>query len=106
MRADRASWDLKSMLGCEFLAPQVGKKFEGVVTGVTEFGLFIEIDPWHLDGLVHISELGRDYFIYDRQMHRLVGRRNGRAFAIGDTVSVRLESVRPEERKTDFSLVQ
>ena len=105
VRADRASWDLNGMLGRFFLSTRIGQMFDGVVTSVADFGIFVEIEPYHLDGFIHISELGRGYFEFDRTRHRLVSRRGGRAFAVGDPLRVELARVLPEENKTDFKLV-
>ncbi len=105
MQADRASWGLKDMLGCVFLSSRIGDVFDAVVSSVVEFGLFVSVEPYWLDGMIRISELGKDYFIYDRNRNRLVGRRNGRVFAVGDELRVRLVRTQPEEKKTDFELV-
>jgi ribonuclease R len=101
-RADEASRDVESWLKCQYMQEHVGSVFEGRVTGVTAFGLFVTLDAYYVDGLVHISELGRDYFRYDAARHLLLGERTGRRFRLADPMQVRLVRVDLERRKIDF----
>jgi ribonuclease R len=91
-------------LKCEYVAPRVGETFDGMVMGVTEFGLFVELQGFYVQGLLHISELGSDYFQYQPQSLALVGERSGRRFTLGDRLSVVLVDVVPEEGKLDLRL--
>ena len=101
-RADDASRDVESWLKCQYMQEHVGSVFEGRVTGVTAFGLFVTLDAYYVDGLVHISELGRDYFRYDAARHLLLGERTGRRFRLADPMQVKLVRVDLERRKIDF----
>jgi len=103
-RAESAGWAVDAWLKCEYVAPRVGETFDGMVMGVTEFGLFVELQGFYVQGLLHISELGSDYFQYQPQSLALVGERSGRRFTLGDRLSVVLVDVVPEEGKLDLRL--
>jgi len=103
-RAEEATRDVISWLKCEFMRDKVGDEFEGVISSVTSFGLFIELNDIFVEGLVHVSELDSDFYHYDASGHRLVGERTGRVFRLGDTVSIQVVRVDLDERKIDFSL--
>ncbi len=103
-RAESAGWAVDAWLKCEYVAPRVGETFDGIVMGVTEFGLFVELKGFYVQGLLHISELGSDYFQYQPQSLALVGERSGRRFTLGDSLSVVLTDVVPEEGKLDLRL--
>src|SRR4029077_21221165 len=81
-RADDASRDVENWLKCYFMRDEVGGTFNGVITGVTPFGLFVMLDNYFVDGLVHISELGRDYFQFDAARHMLLGERTGKRYRL------------------------
>ena len=100
--AEQAGWDVVEALKCEYLESRVGEEFEGEVTGVTNFGLFVEVDRVRASGLVHISSLGRDYFVHEAEYHRLRGERSGQQFRLGDRMKVRLAQVDVQTRKIDF----
>ncbi|HEU0198193.1 MAG TPA: ribonuclease R [Nevskiaceae bacterium] len=104
-RADEATRDVLSWLKCEYMSHRVGECFDGVVTGVTSFGIFVELEGVYVDGMVHISQLGRDYFEYDARARRIVGSRSGAVFAMGTRVRVKLVRVSLDERKLDLELV-
>jgi ribonuclease R len=87
-----------------FLRDRIGDVFDGVISGVTGFGVFVVIDDPFVEGLVRIDALSDDYYTYDDTACRLVGRRSGRAFALGDTVKVEVQSVSVVRRKVDFAL--
>ncbi len=99
--AEREYSRLKAL---EFLQKKKGREYSGMVTGVASIGLFVEIERYLIDGLVHISKLGRERFELDRPNHRLVGK-SGTAYRIGDRVRVRVVSVDPAKRTADFELV-
>ena len=80
----------------------VGEVFEGTVSGVTAFGLFVTLDRIFVEGLVHVSVLGHDYFHFDPRHHRLAGEHSGRTFRLGDRIGVRVARVDLDERKIDF----
>ena len=80
-RADEASRDVENWLKCYYMRDHVGGTFSGSITGVVPFGLFVTLDDYFVDGLVHISELGRDYFQFDPARHMLLGERTGRRYA-------------------------
>jgi ribonuclease R len=101
-RADDASRDVESWLKCFYMQDQVGGEFEGTITGVTAFGLFVMLDNYYVDGLVHISELGRDYYRYEANRHMLLGERTGKRYRLADRVKVKLVRVDLETRKIDL----
>ncbi len=84
----------------------VGDEFDGVMVAVTEFGLFVEISDMNIEGLVHVTSLGHDYFRMDRSGHRLVGRSTGQSFTLGQSLRVRVAGVSMEDRKIDFDLAR
>ena len=87
-----------------FMRDRVGDVLEGVISGVTGFGLFVTIDDPFVEGLVRIDAISDDYYIFDEPASRLVGRRSGQAFALGDSVKVEVQSVSVVRRKIDFAL--
>lgn len=101
-RADEATRDVASWLKCEFMSHRVGEVFDGVVSSVTSFGLFVDLTGLFIDGLVHVSALGEDNFVFDKSTQRLVGKRNGRAYALGQPIKVQVARVNLEERKIDL----
>ncbi len=103
-RAEDVSRAVADWLKCEYAARWIGDEFDGIVMGVTEFGLFIELQPIFVQGLLHISNLGNDYFEYHGAAMSLVGARSGRRFALGDPIRVVLADVNVEERKIDLLL--
>ena len=101
-RADDASRDVEMWLKCYHMRDHVGETFSGTITGVVPFGLFVTLDGYFVDGLVHISELGRDYFQHDAAHHALIGERTGKRFRLADRMSVKLVRVDLDQRKIDF----
>jgi ribonuclease R len=101
-RADDASRDVESWLKCFYMQDHVGEVFDGTVTGVTAFGLFVMLDNYYVDGLVHISELGRDYFRFEPGRHLLLGERTGKRYRLADRLKVKLVRVDLETRKIDL----
>ncbi|RNB87637.1 ribonuclease R [Brevibacillus fluminis] len=99
--AERETDDLKK---AEFMLEHIGEEFEGVISGVTSFGLFIEL-PNTIEGLVHVSFLTDDYYHYHEKAYALVGERTGKQYRIGDVVEVRVANVNVEERAIDFEIV-
>jgi ribonuclease R len=101
-RADDASRDVENWLKCFYMRDHVGGTFAGTITGVVPFGLFVTLDEYFVDGLVHISELGRDYFQYDGARHMLLGERTGKRFRLADRMTVKLVRVDLDSRKIDL----
>jgi ribonuclease R len=104
-RADEASRDVVAFLKCEFMRDRLGESFSGVVTGVTDFGLFVQLEGLQVDGLVHVAMLGRDYYRFEEDRRALVGERSGERYTLGDRLTVKVARVDPSERKIDFELV-
>ncbi|MEQ8231415.1 MAG: ribonuclease R [Gammaproteobacteria bacterium] len=105
-RADEATRDAVAWLKCEFMLDKVGEVFPGIVSGVAEFGVFVELDDIFVEGLVHVSELPGDYYQYDAAGHVLRGRAHHREFRIGLAIAVRVARVDLDERKIDFVLAE
>ncbi|MEH6543138.1 MAG: ribonuclease R [Porticoccaceae bacterium] len=105
-RADDATRSVVNWLKCEYLVDHIGDEFAGIVTGVTGFGLFVELEGLYIDGLVHITGLPKDYYHHEPAHHRLVGERTRRVFRLGDRLQVNVARVDLEERKIDFELVE
>jgi ribonuclease R len=103
-RADEATRDALDRLKAEYMRDKQGEEFEGIVTGVTNFGLFVQIKDLYVEGLIHITSLPNDYYNHDAVGHRLVGERSGRVFRLTDTLRVKVAAVNVDERKIDFEL--
>jgi ribonuclease R len=103
-RADEATRDVVNWLKCEFMKDRVGETFDGLITAVTGFGLFVELKDIYVEGLVHVTALPGDYYHFDPVHHRLAGERSGRSFRLGDSVQVKVMRVDLDERKIDFEL--
>lgn len=103
-RADDATRDVESWLKCFYIQDKVGECFDGVISSVTAFGLFVALDQIYVEGLVHISELPSDYFHFDSTKHMLYGERTGKRYRLGDRLHVKLVRVDLETRKIDFVL--
>jgi len=103
-RADAAGYQATNWLKCEYMRAHVGDEFPGIVSAVTSFGLFVQLCDVHVDGLVHISMLGNDYYHHDPVRHVLEGERHRARFQLGDTIRVQVVSVLPEEQKIELRL--
>jgi len=104
-RADEATRDAVDWLKCEFMMDKVGEVFEGTITSVTGFGLFVELDKIYVEGLIHVTSLDHDYYHFDAAHHRMVGERTGQVFRLGDHIVVSVAKVNLEDKKIDFDLV-
>ena len=104
-RADEATRDVNNWLKCYFMQDKIGEVFEGTVAGVTSFGVFVALDGVYVEGLVHVTELGNDYFNYDKARHEMVGERTGARFRLGDRLTVKVARVDLETAKIDFTLI-
>ncbi|WP_284337092.1 ribonuclease R [Comamonas sp. NoAH] len=105
-RADEASRDVEAWLKCKYMRDYLGEEFSGTVTAVTTFGIFVTLDAMYVEGLVHITELGGDYFKFDEQRQELRGERSGVRYTIGTRLQVQVSRVDLDGRKIDFRIVQ
>ena len=105
-RADEATRDAVTFLKCEFLSHRIGEEYEAVVSAATNFGLFVELQPLYVEGLVHITELGDDYFHYDNARHCLKGERSGKVYRLGDRLKVQVAQVNLDDRKVDLRFIE
>ncbi|WP_255249930.1 ribonuclease R [Polaromonas sp. AET17H-212] len=105
-RADEASRDVEAWLKCKYMREHLGEEFGGVVTAATSFGIFVTLDAMYVEGLVHITELGGEYFRFDEARQELRGERTGIRYAIGTRVRVQVSRVDLDGRKIDFRLVR
>ena len=105
-RADEASRDVEAWLKCKYMYEHLGEEYSGVVTAATSFGLFVTLDAMYVEGLVHITELGGEYFRFDEVRQELRGERTGIRYAIGTRVDIQVSRVDLDGRKIDFRLVQ
>ncbi|NIP17722.1 MAG: RNB domain-containing ribonuclease [Xanthomonadales bacterium] len=105
-RAEEASRDVDERLKCIYMERHVGDVFDGLVSGVTSFGLFVELDYGAVNGLVHVTGLPNDYYHFDPVAHRLTGERSGRSYQLADRLRVRVAAVSVSDRKIDFELVE
>lgn len=104
-RADDATRDVTNWLKCFYMQDKIGEVFEGTVAGVTSFGLFVALDGVYVEGLLHVTELGNDYFIYDKARHEMAGERTGVRYRLGDRLTIKVVRVDLETTKIDFTLV-
>jgi ribonuclease R len=105
-RADEATRDVEAWLKCYFMRDRVGETFQASVSGVAAFGVFVALDTVYVEGMVHVSELGNDYYQFEAARHQLVGERTGRRFRLGDRVAVRLVRADLETTRLDFVLAE
>ncbi|MBE0401712.1 ribonuclease R [Halomonas sp. FME1] len=103
-RADEATRDVESWLKCEFMSDKLGEMFEGTIASVTQFGLFVRLDAFYVEGLVHVTSLPSDYYHYEAEKHRLKGERTGTTYRLGDGLTVQVARVDMDDRKIDFGL--
>ena len=103
-RADEATRDVSDWLKCEFMQDHVGDNFMGVISTVTNFGLFVRLQDLHIEGLVHITALGRDYYHYDDVRMCLTGENSGIKYRVGDVVNVQVAAVNLDEKKIDLAM--
>ncbi len=104
-RADDATRDAIDWLKCEYMMSRIGQEFSGIITSVTGFGLFVELDEIFVEGLVHITSLDNDYYHFDAKRHEMKGERSGMVYRLGDSIHVRVARVDLDESKIDFALM-
>ncbi len=105
-RADDATRDVDAWLKTYFMRDHIGEEYNGTVSAVTSFGIFVALDEIFTEGLVHVSELGQDYFHYDQGKHWMLGERTGKRYRLGDRVRIKVMRADIETSKVDFSLVE
>ena len=105
-RADEATRDAVDWLKCEYMLEHIGVTFRGVISSVTSFGIFVELKDVYIEGLVHVTSLGNDYYHYDPTRHWLMGERTHKIYRLGDTVVVNVVQVNLDDRKIDLELVE
>jgi ribonuclease R len=105
-RADEATRDATDWLKCEYMMDKVGEEFDGIISAVTGFGIFVELKDIYVEGLVHVTSLGDDYYHFDPVKHHLWGERTRQAYRLGDDVRVRVMRVSLDDKKIDFDLVR
>jgi ribonuclease R len=105
-RADEASRDVEAWLKCRYMRDHLGEEFGGAVSAVTSFGLFVTLDELYVEGLVHITELGGEYYRYDEVRQELRGERTGIRYTVGTRVRVQVSRVDLDGRKIDFRMVR
>jgi ribonuclease R len=105
-RADEASRDVENWLKCYYMKDRLGEEFTGVISGVTPFGIFVQLDQLFVEGLVHVTGLGTDFFQYDETRHELRGERTGQVYQLTGRVTVQVARVDLESRKIDLVLAQ
>lgn len=103
MEAERAA---VKVVQVEYMRRHVGDEFEAVISGVTHYGIFVELTDLLVEGMVHVRDLGDDYYVYEEKKYALVGRRTGKVYRLGDTVQVKVLRVTPEERQVDFVVAE
>ncbi len=105
-RAESATRESIQWLKCEFMSHKIGERLVGLVSSVTEFGLFVELEEFYVDGLVHITSLGQDYYQYDSERRQLIGEHSGKVYKTGDKLEVQVSRVDMEQGRIDFSLTE
>ncbi len=105
-RAEEASRNVVQRLKCEYMRDKIGEIFHGTVSGVTAFGLFVELDDIYIDGMIHVTSLPNDYYHFDAVGHRLRGERTGKTFRLASRIEVRVVSVDVDAGKIDFELIE
>ena len=103
-RADDATRDVQAWLKCFYMQDKIGEEYEGTVAGVTGFGLFVALDDVYVEGLLHVTELGNDYFNFDKARHEMAGERTGVKYRLGDRLRVKVSRVDLETTRIDFVL--
>lgn len=101
-RADEATRDVEKWLKCEYMRDKVGETFNGIISGVMGFGIFIELTDIYTEGMISIRDMKDDYYVFDDIHHKLKGERTGKTFQLGDTITVQVASVNLDDRQMVF----
>ena len=105
-RADEATREATARLKCEFMLQFLGEQLEGTISAVTGFGFFVQLTDFYVEGLVHVSTFPQDSYHFSQQKYQWVGSRSGRVYRLGDCVTVSVDSIKVDELKIDFSLLE
>ncbi len=105
-RAEDATREVEAWLKCQYMEGHIGQEYPGVITGITNFGAFVQIPELQIDGLVHVTSLGNDYYQFDAGSQSLLGERSGRRYRLGDALDIVVARVDLETRRIDFQLVE
>ena len=105
-RAEDATREVESWLKCQYMEGRIGQEYPGLITGITSFGAFVQIPELQIDGLVHVTSLGNDYYRFDAGSQSLIGERSGRRYQLGDALDVVVSRVDLETKRIDFQLVK
>jgi ribonuclease R len=103
-RADDATRDVEQWLKCEYMRDKVGEEYSGVISGVANFGFFVELSDIFVEGMIAVRDLRDDYYVYDEIHHKLIGQASGKTFRLGDVVHIKVASVSLDDRKISFLL--
>ena len=103
-RADEASRDVQDWLKCYFMQDKIGQVFNGTISSVTGFGLFVDLDDIYIEALVHVTELGNDYYSYDKNKHAMIGERSKKIYRLGDRIKVKVMRVDMDSSRIDLAL--
>jgi ribonuclease R len=105
-RADDATREVIAWLKCEFMLEQVGGRFNGTVSSIAAFGVFVKLDDFDIEGLIHVTDLPGDYYHFDPVTLTLMGEKRGELYQIGDPVTIEVKHVSLDERKIDFDVIE
>jgi ribonuclease R len=105
-RAEDATREVEAWLKCQYMQDKLGEEYDGVITAVTNFGVFVQLPKLQIDGLVHVTSLQNDYYHYEAESQQLVGERTGRVFGLGESMRVKVQRVDMDTRKIDFRPVE
>jgi ribonuclease R len=103
-RAEDATREVEAWLRCQYMSDKIGEEFDGVITGVTNFGVFVQLVDLQVDGLVHVTSLSNDYYRFEQGEMCLVGERSGKRYGLGDKLRVIVGRVDMESKRIDFRL--
>ena len=103
MEAERESINI---MQAKFMVNKMGESYDGIISGIVPFGIFVEIVDYLVEGLVHIKDLAGDYYIHDEPNYRLIGQKTGKTYRLGDRVKIQVVKVVPEQKMIDFKLIE
>ena len=104
-RAEKAVYEVLEWMKCDYIAGEIGQTADGIITHVTNFGFFVQLTKFYVEGMVHVSNLINDYYHFEQDEQCLIGKRSGIIFGIGDSVSVKIARVNSDERKIDLEII-
>jgi ribonuclease R len=104
-RADEASRDVEDWLKCYFMKDRLGDIFSGTISSVTGFGVFVSLDEIYIEGLIHVTDLGNDYYVFNKSKHALIGEKSGKSFGMGDRIKIKVAKIDMELSRIDLILI-